>query len=290
MSVKPVQEVIRSGLEELLRAALEKEIEEFIRTHRDDIGPDGLKQIVRNGYHKEREIQCAVGTVRVAVPRSRDRSRKGGDKIIFQSRIIPRYMRRVNELDALIPSLYLKGLLSGDFSGLFSFLLGEPGERLLPVSDVEEMKTQWDTGERPGWGYWNISNPNNDDWGYWNSGSPGWRGSSSSVWWGSNLGGWFNRWESFGSGGYPANDYHAPWGLQGLPSPGKWETKTKREQPVRQRHQLPIIAIQIENNRIETTVNHVPACRVGKRSRSIGNSFGPGQKVEAKNQSKKMEF
>ncbi|MCP5051955.1 MAG: hypothetical protein GY940_32605 [bacterium] len=213
LSVKPVQEVIRSGLEELLRAVLEKEMDEFITKHQNDVGPGGLKEIVRNGYHKERVIQCSVGAVRVAVPRSKDRGRQRTKKLIFQSRIIPRYMRRVDELDSLIPTLYFKCLLSGDFSDIFSLLLGEPGDQLLPVSDVEELKAQWDTGEKPGWGYWNISNPNDHDRGYWNSGSPWWGGSG--IWW--SFDGSFNRsfsdWGSLGSGVCPANVYPGPWAL-----------------------------------------------------------------------------
>ncbi|MCP5053450.1 MAG: hypothetical protein GY940_40165 [bacterium] len=208
LSFKPVQEVIRTGLEELLSAVLEKEIDEFIRTHRDYTGPGGLKEIVRNGYHKERAIQCKIGVIRIAVPRSRDRGRKGADKIIFQSRIIPRYMRRVDELDALIPALYLKGFLSGDFSGVFSLLLGEDDQQLLPVSDVEDLKAQWETGANNGenreWSYWNISGQYTDDWGYWNSGSLWGADSGSSIWRWSGV--WINDWGNPGSGNCGAND------------------------------------------------------------------------------------
>ncbi|MCP5049681.1 MAG: hypothetical protein GY940_21100 [bacterium] len=290
MSVKPVQEVIRTGLEELLRAVLEKEMDEFIRKHRDDIGPGGLKEIVRNGYHKERAIQCSVGAVRVAVPRSRDRGKRRKKKITFQSRIIPRYMRRVDELDALIPTLYLEGLLSGDFSDIFSLLLGEADDPLLPVSAVEELKAQWETGagidENPGWGYWNIGNPTNGDWGYWNSGSPWWAGSG--IWW--SFGGSFS--DSSGFGGYPANDYHVPWELHGpLPS-GKWETSIKP--PPRQRHRQ-------SQHRRETTATKQPATmsvrdqwakgtvtRVSRQTKVAKRTLlTAGQKVEAQNHRRK---
>ncbi|MCP5053717.1 MAG: hypothetical protein GY940_41510 [bacterium] len=125
LSVKPFQVIIREGLETLLTVMLEKEITAFIGMHSHRVSSDGLKQIVRNGFHKERTIACGMGDIRISVPRSRDRRSGVTDKLVFQSRIIPRYMRRVAELDSYVPYLYYKGLLNGDFSQLLALLLGE---------------------------------------------------------------------------------------------------------------------------------------------------------------------
>jgi transposase-like protein len=43
----------------------------------------------------------------------------------FSSAILPKYMRRVPSVDALIPALYLKGISTGDFSEALTAILGE---------------------------------------------------------------------------------------------------------------------------------------------------------------------
>ncbi|MCP5053846.1 MAG: hypothetical protein GY940_42155 [bacterium] len=136
------REIVRFGVQRILELALEAEITGFIRSHDDWVGEDGLKQIVRNGYHRERNVQCGIGSVRVTVPRSRDRRKNAADQTVFQSRIIPRYMRRVDELDKLIPDFYLKGLMTGDFSPVFSLLLGED-EEIFSASSVKWLEEEW---------------------------------------------------------------------------------------------------------------------------------------------------
>ena len=69
--------------------------------------------MVRNGYLPEREVNTGIGTVRVKVPRVRNRSGRG---IRFHSAILPPYMRQSTILDALLSWLHLKGVSTGDFS------------------------------------------------------------------------------------------------------------------------------------------------------------------------------
>ncbi|MCP5053620.1 MAG: hypothetical protein GY940_41015 [bacterium] len=146
---KQLQEIVRTGIQHMLKLALETEIDQFIGNHNDRVGEDGLKQIVRNGYHRVRSVQCGIGSIEVSVPRSRDRSKNVKNKTLFQSRIIPRYLRRVDELDGLLPDFYLKGLMTGDFSGVFSLLLGGTGEdecggeEILSTSWVKWLEDQW---------------------------------------------------------------------------------------------------------------------------------------------------
>jgi putative transposase len=117
-------EIARQGAQQMLKLALENEIEEFIQSYKNEKTAEGLQRIVRNGFHQERTIQTGVGEVKVQVPRSRDRENKSQNKKEFQSSIIPRYLRRSKDIEELIPFLYLKGVSSGDFSEIMSKLVG----------------------------------------------------------------------------------------------------------------------------------------------------------------------
>ena len=110
---------------------LEKEITAFVQRYGHLKDSAGLKQIVRNGFHKERFVSCGIGEIRVSVPRSRDRRSGVSGKLVFQSRIIPRYMRNVAELDVYVPFLYFKGMMNGDFSDLEALLMGEEEQEQL---------------------------------------------------------------------------------------------------------------------------------------------------------------
>ena len=56
----------------------------------------------------------------VRQPRIRHR-----DKGRFSSAILPKYMRRVPSVDALIPALYLKEISTGDFSEALTAILAK---------------------------------------------------------------------------------------------------------------------------------------------------------------------
>ncbi|MCP5046444.1 MAG: hypothetical protein GY940_04680 [bacterium] len=139
---KQLQEIVRTGVQHMLKLALEAELNQFIRSHNNLVGEDGLKQIVRNGYHRPRSVQCGIGSIEVSVPRSRDRRKNVTHKTVFQSRIIPRYLRKVDALDDLIPDFYLNGLMTGDFSDVFTLLLGE-NEEILSASSVKWLEEEW---------------------------------------------------------------------------------------------------------------------------------------------------
>src|SRR5579862_5450864 len=79
-------EVIRNGARELLAAAIDAEVNEFLQSHNIQ---EGKSRFVRNGYLPEREIQTGIGGVTVEVPRIRDRNRSA-DGIQFSSSLIPK--------------------------------------------------------------------------------------------------------------------------------------------------------------------------------------------------------
>lgn len=132
-----LDEILRQGAEKLLKTALLAEIEEFIEKFKGKRGKNGHRQVVRNGYHKEREIITPIGKIRVRVPRGGDRE----DEIIFQSSIIPPYLRRTKKIDEFIPFLYLKGVSTGDFSEVLSKLMGR--DVGLSPGTVVRLKEKW---------------------------------------------------------------------------------------------------------------------------------------------------
>ncbi len=109
------------GSRELIARAVEAEFVAFLATYDAALDDEGRRQVVRNGYLPEREVQTGIGSVFVRVPRARDRS---GSGIVFHSNLLPPYLRRTKSVEDLIPWLYLKGISTGDFSKALSALLG----------------------------------------------------------------------------------------------------------------------------------------------------------------------
>lgn len=133
-------EVLRQGARRMLISALEAEVESFVQQYKDLVNNRGQREVVRNGYLPEREIQTGLGAISVKVPRVRDKRKE--DKVWFSSQILPPYLRRTKSLDELIPWLYLKGVSTGDFSEALSALLGAdaPG---LSASTISRLKEGW---------------------------------------------------------------------------------------------------------------------------------------------------
>ena len=132
-------EVIRSGARQLLAAAIEAEVEEFLTAHNS---PESKSRFVRNGYLPEREIQTGVGGVAVDVPRVRDRS-KSHDGIRFSSSVIPKYLRRSTSMNEFLPLLYLKGISTNDFVDALTPLFGDNAKNLSP-GVVCRLKADWE--------------------------------------------------------------------------------------------------------------------------------------------------
>src|SRR5712692_4490477 len=63
----------------------------------------------RNGFGKPRRLSLMSGTITVRRPRVR------GLEARFESRLLPLFKRRTEEVGRLLPELYLHGLAHGDF-------------------------------------------------------------------------------------------------------------------------------------------------------------------------------
>ncbi len=78
----------------------------------------------RNGHGRARRLTLSSGTITVRRPRLRGLAER------FESRVLPLFQRRTQEVGRLLPELYLHGLALGDFTlALRGSLLGEGGRR-----------------------------------------------------------------------------------------------------------------------------------------------------------------
>jgi len=138
-------EILRQGAQQLLAAAIENEVDEYLAEHADQLNQAGHRQVVRNGYLPGRTIQTGIGSVAVRQPRVNDkRCDIHGQRMRFSSKILPPYLRRTQSLDALIPWLYLKGISTGDFPEALQALLGPQAAGLSPTNIVR-LKESWQT-------------------------------------------------------------------------------------------------------------------------------------------------
>src|SRR6266851_4666383 len=118
-------EILRSGARALLTQAVEAEVAEFLAKHTDLKTETGQQRVVRHGHLPEREIMTGIGPVAVRQPRVRDREATEGTRIRHSPSILPRYARRSQSLEVLIPILYLKGISTGDFEEALAALVGK---------------------------------------------------------------------------------------------------------------------------------------------------------------------
>jgi transposase-like protein len=133
-----LEEILRQGACEMLRATIENEVTEYVEKNRHLRDGEGRCLVVRNGSNPERDLVTGIGKVRIRQPRVHDR--REGQR--FTSRILPLYMRRLPSIDALIPALYLRGVSTGDFSEALESILG-PNASGLSATNVVRLKEIW---------------------------------------------------------------------------------------------------------------------------------------------------
>jgi transposase-like protein len=134
-------EVLREGAQQMLSAAIEAEVTEWIESRAHLRDERGRRQVVRNGHLPEREITTGLGPVKLRQPRVHDR-RVGEEREPFSSKILPPYLRKTRSIEELLPWLYLKGISTGDFNEALESLVGPacPG---LSASTVSRLLEGW---------------------------------------------------------------------------------------------------------------------------------------------------
>lgn len=135
-SWETLEDFARKGVQELLQRLLEAEVDQLLgrvrSQRRSPVDPVGG---YRNGYGKPRKLAMSNGTIVVQRPRVRGLEER------FESRILPLFKRRTQEVGNLLPELYLHGLAERDFDLALRGLLGD-GAPLSPAS-IARLKTAW---------------------------------------------------------------------------------------------------------------------------------------------------
>jgi len=134
-----LDEIVREGARRLLQHAIEAEVSDYVDGHVDELDSQGRRQVVRNGWMKERDVVTGAGVLPVKRPRVHDR--RDGER--FTSRILPPYMRRAPSIDALIPALYLRGVSTGDFKEALEAILGRDAVGL-SATNIVRLKEIWE--------------------------------------------------------------------------------------------------------------------------------------------------
>ena len=127
---------VREQVQRFIQGVLEEEVTALLER------PKSARRIAvdapcgyRNGDSKPRRLSLTNGTITVRRPRVRGLEKR------FESRVLPLFKRRTQEVGALLPELYWHGLALGDFELALRGLLGE-GAPLSPSSLVR-LKAQW---------------------------------------------------------------------------------------------------------------------------------------------------
>ena len=107
-------EILRAGAQKMLKAAIEREVADYIEERKDLVDESGRRLVVRNGHLPEREIATGVGSVAISQPRVRDK-RSADQREVFTPGVLPKYLRKTKSIEEMIPWLYLKGISTNDF-------------------------------------------------------------------------------------------------------------------------------------------------------------------------------
>ena len=133
-----LEDLVRRGAQEMLRRALEQEVDSFLERGRHERSM--TFRGYRNGYAPGRSVGSGLGAVVVKAPRVRDVPPEVAPEG-YRSAILPRYQRRTQAQCRLFAQLYLEGLSSGDFEPVFRALLGEDAP--LSASAILRLKDTW---------------------------------------------------------------------------------------------------------------------------------------------------
>ena len=137
-----LDEIVRHGAQQMLQAAIDREVSDFIGMHSDRLDDEGRRHVVLNGSLPSRELLTGAGPLEVRQPRVRDNSPDKEHRVTFSPSILPAYLRRSQSIDELLPWLYLKGISTGDFQDALQSLLGENAKGL-SANVIVGLKEKW---------------------------------------------------------------------------------------------------------------------------------------------------
>ncbi len=123
--------------EHLLQEAVEAEVDHYLQQFRERGDWAGVPPIVRNGHHPGRIFLTNIGPVTIRIPKLRGRP-EGTPP--FESALLHKYQRRARAGVAGAQWRFLHSLARGDWSMLFSDLLGHSG---VHVTDLPRASEVW---------------------------------------------------------------------------------------------------------------------------------------------------
>ncbi|MGQ0468161.1 MAG: IS256 family transposase [Sporichthyaceae bacterium] len=146
--VSLIDEIVRDGARRMLAAALQAEVADYVARFADVRDEDGLRMVVRNGSHAEREVMTAAGAVTVKAPRVNDRrvDPSTGERVRFSSAILPAWCRKSPKITEVLPLLYLHGLSTGDFVPALGEFLGSTAG--LSAATITRLTEDWQREQR----------------------------------------------------------------------------------------------------------------------------------------------
>jgi putative transposase len=138
-----LDEIVRDGARAMLAAALQAEVAAYIDTHLGEVDENGYRLVLRNGYHRPREVITAAGAVPVRAPRVNDKriDAETGERHRFSSAILPAWARKSPQVAEVLPLLYLHGLSSSDFGPALEQFLGSAAG--LSAATITRLTAQW---------------------------------------------------------------------------------------------------------------------------------------------------
>jgi putative transposase len=138
-----LDELVREGARRMLAAALEAEVDIYLAAHHELTDERGHRLVRRNGHAQPRQVTTAAGQVEVVRPRVDDRrvDPVTGERVQFQSLILPRWCRRSPKVAEVLPLLYLHGLSSMDFVPALEAFFGAAAG--LSASVITRLAAQW---------------------------------------------------------------------------------------------------------------------------------------------------
>jgi transposase-like protein len=131
-----LETMARERIQEFVQTLLEEEVTALVGRRKSERREAvDAPAVYRNGHGKARKLAMMGGTIEVRRPRVRGLEER------FESRILPLFRRRTEQVGEMLPQLYLHGLAQGDFELALRGLLGD-GAPLSP-SSIERLRGKW---------------------------------------------------------------------------------------------------------------------------------------------------
>jgi transposase-like protein len=133
-----LEAMAREHIQQFVQRLLEEEVTELVgrgKSERRPVVGEQSEPVYRNGHGKPRRLALTSGTIEVRRPRLRGLDER------FESKVLPLFKRRTEEVAEMLPKLYLHGLAQGDFELALRGLLGDGAP--LSASSIERLRGKW---------------------------------------------------------------------------------------------------------------------------------------------------